>query len=400
MKRSSHTLYSAFHCLSCIFLLLFASCDQLEVRDALENDDTIPGAVTDIEIENIAGGAIIHYTLPDDNDLLYVLAEYEIRPGVKQQVKASLYNNSLEVQGFGDTREHPVILYTQDRSGNRSEPKSIQVKPTSSPVLDAFNALEYKSDFGGINLNFSNEAEADLSATILIKDSFGEWTEYDKYYTALANGSYAVRGLPAEPTTFGVYISDRWENTSDTLIKETVPLFEEELDKGIFVLLPLPGDAPSRWSIPALWDDNINSDNGFHSSEELPKRFQFDLGEKSKLSRFRIWGIRKGREYSSGNIREFEIWGSDNPSPDGSYDGWTLMGEYEVVRPSGLSVGDELTAEDIAQAEAGFEFIVSPNAPPVKYIRFKILSSFASPRNSEKAAVWFKEFTFWGQYAQ
>ncbi|WP_158640590.1 DUF5000 domain-containing lipoprotein [Anseongella ginsenosidimutans] len=386
--------------MSCILLLLLTSCERLEVRDALENDDTVPGSVTGIEIENISGGAIIRYTLPDENDLLYVLAEYEIRPGIKQQVKASLYNNSLVVLGFGEVKKYPVTLYTVDRSGNRSEPEHIQVQPTSSPVRDAFNALEYESDFGGINLNFRNEAKADLSATILIKDAFDEWIEYDKYYTALVNGSYAVRGLPAEPTIFGVYISDRWENTSDTLIKEAVPLFEEELDKEIFELLPLPGDAVSRWNLRALWDNNTTSNNGFHSSDALPKRFQFNLGEKSKLSRFRIWGIADGREYSSGNIKEFEIWGSDNPSPDGSYDGWTLLGEYEVIRPSGLNVGDELTAEDREQAAAGFEFIVPPNAPAVRYIRFKILSSFASPRDSEKAEVWFKEFTFWGQYAQ
>src|SRR3546814_3586505 len=90
--------------------------------------------------------------------------------------------------GFGDTQEYPVILYALDRSVNRSEPVSVHVKPTSSPVMEAFNALDYESDFGGINLNFRNEAEADLSATILIKDSFDEWIEYDKYYTALANG--------------------------------------------------------------------------------------------------------------------------------------------------------------------------------------------------------------------
>src|SRR3546814_14658729 len=115
--------------------------------------------------------------------------------------------------------------------------------------MEAFNALDYESDFGGINLNFRNEAEADLSATILIKDSFDEWIEYDKYYTALANGSYAVRGLPAEPTTFGVYISDRWENTSDKLIKEAIPLLEEMLDKEIFLLLPLLGEAHNRGDV-------------------------------------------------------------------------------------------------------------------------------------------------------
>src|SRR3546814_6010477 len=122
MKHSSHTLYSTGHCLAYLFLLLFISCDQLEERDALENDNSNPGSVTDIEIQNIAGGAIIHYTLTDDNDLLYVLAEYEIRPGVKQQTKASLYNNSLEVMGFGDTQEYPILLYALDRRGNLYEP--------------------------------------------------------------------------------------------------------------------------------------------------------------------------------------------------------------------------------------------------------------------------------------
>lgn len=398
--KSSSTLYSICRGLSFVLLVFLASCEQLQLRDALEDDDTIPGPVTGIEIENVAGGAIIRYTLPADNDLLYVLAEYDIRPGIEQQVKASLYNNSLVLQGFGGIKKYPVTLYTVDRSGNRSEPVQIEVQPTSSPVAEAFNALDYVRDFGGINLSFTNEAKADLAATILIRDSFGEWIEYDKYYTAQVNGSYSVRGLPAEPTVFGVYISDRWENTSDTLIREAVPLFEEELDKGIFELVPLPGDAVSQWNLRALWDNNTTSNNGFHSSDALPKRFQFDLGKQSKLSRFRIWGITDGREYSSGNIKEFEIWGSDSPNPDGSYDGWTLMGEYEVLRPSGLNPGDELTAEDREQAVAGFEFIVPPNAPAFRYIRFKILSSFASPRGSEKGEVWFKEFTFWGQYAK
>lgn len=399
MEFLKNKSYLVFFVLGLLGFLL-SSCERLEIRDTLESDSSAPGIITDLSVENLPGGATISYTLPDDDDLLYVQAQYEIRPGIKQEVRASYYNKSLTVLGFGDINEYSVSLYSVDRSGNKSSPVSVTVNPLKAPVQSAFEGLSYERDFGGITMVFQNEAKADLAATILIKDAFDDWIEYDRYYTGLPDGFYSVRGLPAEPTIFGVYISDRWDNSSDTLIQQATPLFEKQLNKKLFSHVPLPGDAANTWKYPSLWDDVTTSNAGFKAADALPKRFQFDVGSKVKLSRFKIWGVFGGREYSSANLKEFELWGSNAPNPDGSFDGWTLIEEYEVVRPSGLSVGDELTADDIQMATDGFEFVIPAGAPSVKYIRFNFLSSFASPRNSEKGEVWLREFTFWGQEAE
>ncbi len=385
--------------LMCTVVFLLLSCDPIELREHLENDGVSPGPVSDITFEALPGAAKISYSLPSDEDLLYVVAEYEIRPGVAYNVKSSYYSNSVTVVGFGKTDEYRVDLYAVDRGGNQSEKKSIVVKPLTPPVQTAFQTLDYVSGFGGIYLTFDNTAKANLVTNVLIKDEYGDWVEYEKYYTALSAGAYAVRGLNAVPTQFGVSIYDRWGNRSDTLVKELTPIFEMQLDKKKFRALPLPGDHPNAWEITGIWNDDIRNttaSGGFSSTGPFPKYFQFSLGTKSKLSRFKFWGVHDGREYSSGNIKEFELWGSNAPDPQGSFDGWELLGTYTVVKPSGLPEG-ELTADDSAIAIGGFDFDVSPDAPSVLYLRVNVLSSFASPRNSANGTAWVREMTFWGQ---
>jgi len=379
-----------------VFTLFFSSCEQADLRDPLESDSEAPGIVTDIEVENLPGGATISYTLPDDKDILYVVADYEIRKGVAYDVKSSYYNNSVTILGFGTTEEYDVDLYVVDRSGNKSERTTIKVNPLTPPVQLAFEKLDYTRGFGGIHLTFENETKANLVTNILVRNEANEWIEYDKYYTSLPNGDYSVRNLQSVPTTFGVYLYDRWNNHSDTLIREITPLFEMELDKSKFKELSLAGDAANAWNLPGLWNGVPQSGHGISSTGPFPKHFQFSLGTKSKLSRLKIWGVYDGREYSSGNIKEFEVWGSNNPDPNGSFEGWELMGTYTVVKPSGLPEG-ELSSDDRAVAAAGFDFDISPDAPAVLYVRLNILSSFASPRNSANGTAWSREITLWGQ---
>src|SRR5690606_18154889 len=289
-------------------------------------------------------------------------------------------------------------LYAVDRSGNRSEKKTVTIRPLTPPVQMAFQTLDYVPGFGGIYLSFENLAKANLVANVLVKDEYGDWVEYDKYYTALPSGAYSVRNLGAVPTTFGVSIYDRWSNRSDTLIKELTPIYEMQLDKSKFAALPLPGDGANAWTLSGLWNDVTASGHGISSTGPFPTRFNFSLGTRSKLSRFKFWGVYDGREYSNGNIREMEIWGSNDGEldPQGSFDGWEFLGLYTVVKPSGLPEG-ELSADDRATAAAGIEFDLPQDAPPVKYIRLNILSTFASPRNVANGTAWMREITFWGE---
>lgn len=366
-------------------------------------DSTPPGKVSQLTAASLPGGAQIDYALPNDKDLLYVEADYEIRSGVKSQKKASFFNNSMIIEGFGDTTDHVVEIYAVDRSGNRSEAARVSVKPLQPPVRQVYDSLYYDPDFGGINLSYVNENESDIVISIMVKDSVGDWLEYDKAYTNQQKGNYAVRGLPNIPTTFGVYVKDRWGNYSDTLVKTLTPLFEMKLDKTRFEAVPLQGDVKNIWKYSDLWDDDVIWNQGFKSQEGtgFPETISLNLGAKAKLSRFKIWQvIQPGHEanysYNSGNIQKLELWGSNDPATDGTYDSWTLMGSYEVTKPSGLPPG-QVTAEDIEASLAGGEFIVPNSAPSVRYLRIKIVKSFTGAENATTGNAFMAEVSFWGQ---
>ncbi len=53
-------------------------------------------------------------------------------------------------------------------------------------------------------------------------------------------------------------------------------------------------------------------------------------------------------------LREFEIWGSNNPNADGSWASWDSIGTFESFKPSGLPLG-QVSAEDIQFARVDGE---------------------------------------------
>jgi len=75
-------------------------------------------------------------------------------------------------------------------------------------------------------------------------------------------------------------------------------------------------------------------------------------------------------------MKRFEIWGSANPSLTGTFDDtWSLLGSYEVVKPSGLPYGTD-NSVDQATAAAGFSWNIDINAPKVRYLRIRCLENF------------------------
>lgn len=391
-------------CATLLVLLFAAACRDDSTRLGLDHDKVPPSPVTQVQVENLPGAARLTYSLPGDSDLLLVEADYEIRPGVSQQMTRSLYGHSMMLEGFGDTATHAVAVYAVDRSGNKSEVVHVNVNPLTAPVNQVIDSMTYDANFGGIVVQFKNPSQANLVIGILTKDSTGAWTEYDRDYTSQAQGPYIVNGLPAVSTTFGVYAKDRWGNYSDTLVKTLTPLFETELDKAKFKQYPLPDDCPNIWegthNDGQLWDENSIVSYGWSgvTSTPFPKTITFYLGTKALISRLATWGVHDGREYSASNVKDFEIWGSNNPSSSGEYDdSWILLGSFTVQKPSGLPLG-QLSDEDKATAAGpGDQFIMPPGAPPVSYIRFKIISTFSTPANSPSGAAWLMELTLWGQ---
>src|SRR5699024_12741565 len=98
-------------------------------------DDVAPGKVSDVKVENIPGGSILSYALPDDKSLLYVLAEYAIHDSTMLNKKSSYYNNSLTIEGFPNTDTRDVKLYAVSRGGKKSASVPVQIQPLTPPVI-------------------------------------------------------------------------------------------------------------------------------------------------------------------------------------------------------------------------------------------------------------------------
>jgi len=380
-----------------LMIISMYGCSEEKIGPNVQ-DNTPPKPLTHITAENMSGAVRITYQLPDDPDLLYVAAEYLTRNATPRVFKSSFFNNHILVEGFADAGEYDVKLYAVDRSGNRSEPTTIQVAPLRPPVVEAFNSLTVFEDFGGISLSFVNEAEADIGIAVLVLDQNKERVLLDTYYTARREGIFSLRGLSAQSRTFGFLVSDKWENTSDTLWRELTPLFEEELDKGKFNELYLPTDAGvyNNNGPRFLWDGSAEEPNFQRTaSGDFPHHITFDLGVTAKLSRFVFWQRVRYQTtvlaYGNGNPRLFEVWGTDNPAADGSFTGWTKLMDCESIKPSGLPNG-QVSNEDVEYASRGEEFIFPFDTPPVRYIRIRFLNTWGNTNFAHIA-----ETNFYGQ---
>lgn len=373
-----------------VLVLLAWGCTELENKP-LTQDGTPPGQVTNIEVETVPGGAYITYDLPGDEDLLYVKGIYEIRKGEVAETRASLYNDTLKILGYGDTGEKKVTIVSVDRSENESAPVEISFRPETPSVHATFATMNMIPDFGGVQYSWINEYNASLAFILLARDSSGLLFPYETVYSAVDTGKYTLRGFSPIQREFGVVIRDRWDNYSDTMLNTMTPLFEEKLDKKQFQMIILEGDSEmDAWEgqYEYAYDDNPETFNHTWAGSGWPQMWTLDLGVTAKISRVNVLQ-RQGFFFSHGNPRNLEIWGRETLPDDGSLDGWTKLCDCEATRPT-LQGGTP--DEDQVHFENGDNYGFDLNDPPVRYIRFITNRTWGNT-----GFIHFAEVTFWGQ---
>lgn len=363
-----------------LILLLSAAiyaCKDADMHMPINGEGNAPPPVKNPVVENLPGGAVVTYELPDEKNLLYVLAEYEIRPGVSRQAKSSNYINRLTIDGFGKTGEFEVKLYSVGRNEKMSEPITVKVQPETPPIHEAFKTVSLNEGFGGMTVTLENKHKASLMVEVLTPDSLGILATGATFYTSLEDINLPVRGFEPQDRLFGVVLRDRWDNYSDTIFATLTPWFEEELDKEKFEPMDLPTDYNTPHNggsarMDKIWDGS-QSENDFVTTpgHGLPQWFTFDLGETVRLSRLVLFKRLSSRFlYNSGAVKRWSLYGSDNPNPDGSFDeSWVFLMECNSYKPSGSPPGEN-TNEDLEYARAGEEFLFPEDAPPVRYLRW------------------------------
>ena len=375
--------HSIIYSLMAATILLAGSCTRNSPGPS-ESDGSAPGPITQPVVENLNGSVRISFTAPSDPDLAYVKARYTTKDGVVRENKVSRYSNKITLDGFPDESNYVITLNAVDKGENVSAPVEVTATPLKPVYRQAFDSLSATADFGGLNVSFKNWTEANLAIVVLSNDSLGNFVPTGTHYTDLKAGNFSVRGFAAEERKFGVFVRDRWGNISDTMNVTVTPFFEEQLDRTKMKAYPLPTDAVLGYSgtYAGLFDNNFGINSYYHSDGKtgMPQQFTFDMGVEAKLSRMMFYlKPDKAKYFDEHSPRVIEIWGSNAPNPDGSYDNsWTLLTTYTMEKPSGTPQGSPLTQADINFIEQGITVPFPVDAPKVRYIRFRTLKNWGN----------------------
>jgi hypothetical protein len=379
------------------FIAVFMTACSEDYIGQYPIDEIPPAPITAPMVENIPGGSVISYSIPNDKDFAYVKAVYKIN-GVLKEQKSSAFNEKIVLEGFGKSTKQQIELFAYDKSGNASTGIKVEIEPLDSPVLKVIENVEVIDDFGGIRIDWGNPNKTDLVLTVLTtSEQFGiqEWTETDRFYSGAEKGRANVRGYNDAERMFALYFRDRWNNVSDTLFVTAHPLFEEQLDKSKFRRWNPPGIpynayTGTEWRIESMWNNVITPGGGGYAS--YTHDHTFDMGQVAKLSRININNRAEVTLlYNFAHPKKFQIWGSNHPNVNESFSSWTLLGEFESFKPSGLPLG-QLNDDDKNYGWLkGEEWNFPLDIPPVRYIRWYVIDTWGG---SEYTQV--MEMTLWG----
>ncbi|GAA4316861.1 DUF4998 domain-containing protein [Compostibacter hankyongensis] len=229
----------------------------------------------------------------------------------------------------------------------------------------------------GTEVRYTDQAGATHTRFIPPSDSISRWEGYPGGDTLQYRTLYMPEVLSID-TFFTAY------NT--ITVQQAVP---EKLDPATFREFTLPTDAQplSGTKVSNLWNGvlagKVNNVIQWYRTVDgsgIPHWFSFDMGMTASITGMLTWQRGTLDEptllYANGNPRKWEIWGSNDPAPDGSWTGWTKLADGESVKPSGLPQG-QTTPEDIEHARDGEATVFPENTPAVRYIRIKILETWA-----------------------
>ena len=412
MRKIIFTLFSTL-------AISFWGCKEEGRIDHIDDSTPAPASITIKEVFSKPGGAVIKYTVPNDNNLLGVKVVYT-RNGIVCESKASKYIDSLVVEGFGNTNSQEVKLYSFGTNEKLSSPVTTTIHPLLPPVQSV--KFELEAGFGGVIVALEeNYSKADL-AIVLMADTLNnpvneKWIDLQTFHTKSEAMKFSRRGLNPKPAYFAAYLRDRWNNVSDTIYRELTPIEEVKIPKDKFRNAALPTDyfitaeGSTAYRLENLWNGGEAADGNFYAtshSAPMPQWFTIDLGRKVSISRIQKWPRSDYELYSSTAPRVFQVWGSSNPNPDGSWDSsWQLLGEFEQFKPSGYGEGREvgpITDEDrdYWYNRTEFELIPSEQTPDpyqtVTHVRFRMLSNYNTyGTETTMGQIIIGELTFWGQ---
>lgn len=327
-----------------IFLItLTFSCSKNE-----DVDSTPPGILSNISVVPTNGGGIISYSLPSDNDISYVRAEYTNSQGEEVFRVSSRYNTSVEINGLNQTTPIKVRLYVVDENENISDEVEVEFTPLESFIYLVQQSIEISPDLGGVKITWENIATKTVFVYVHILNGSDETIRI--LSSDNAEESLFIRGLDAVEMTFSTKVEDFDGNITDLqVVGNYTPLFEEKIEKNTWTLITsqsINGNAYEGRTVN-FWDDIVDtvetdSDNSYFiatrenngGSLNFPLDIVIDLNKNVKIKRFKLWqraywyqGGGVTYHYQEENLKSFNLYASNDAQS------WDLLGEFDIGDP-------------------------------------------------------------------
>ena len=370
-----------------ILIFTVNSCSKQD-----DGDTTPPSVLTIDSVTPTNGGGIISYTLPNDDDILYVRAEYTNSNGVDVSRASSGYNNSIEIDGLNQTTALTITLYVIDENYNQSSPIYVELVPLESFIYLVQESIEVTTDLGGFRITWENIQSKTVYVFVHINNGIEE--EIRILSSNNSSESIAVRGLPSEEITISTRIEDFDENSTTLEEKGTLtPLFEQVIDKSTWTLVTSQSVNGNAWEGASVnfWDDvidttNNNSDNSYFmiwrdlngGSLDWPLDLVIDLNKHVKVTRFTVWQRAYWYNgpsdvpyyFQEENMKSFIIYASNDAQV------WEELGQFDIGDPRD-SEGN-IPQSALESAANGHEFELDQVSESFRYLKFSVTSNYGS----------------------
>lgn len=380
--------------LACCFCsILLMGCEKYadDYKDYLENKELVyPGV---IQSPGYRAGNLqtqLYWNpSPDPSVIKYVVSWNN---GVSSlEVSATSHNPAEVVRVVVPNLNEYVYAFTitsYDSKGNSSVKKEINnvrvyggtyVATLLNRSYNVSNPYEFLTN-GNLQLNFNKRDTMNVSTTIRYTNTDGvaATKELGPEVNTLVISDYKLgtaisyrSSYQPESNSYDVFNVSQFSDFP-TIIKIT------QLDKSLFREFRLPTDSPDEygWVLSHTWDNITGQDQGYHTGGTgMPQSFTINLGQQVILDNFKLWQ-RENALYNVGNLKVFEIWGSNNPNVNGSFDNsWTKLASFTSTKPSGQPRGQNSDA-DYAFARAGEKLTFPAGLPAVQYVRFKVIETW------------------------
>lgn len=342
-------LYIAF-----ALFLAFVACKEETIFEDVIADGTPPGLVTINSITPLAGKLYFEWTLPQDEDFMYVLVSYTKSDSTERVLTYSKYNTEGIIIPNLITQEYEFSFTSVDESGTKSEAVLAKGTPLTPAQITAANTVRASSTVGAIVFDWDNPTADSLLAVVKVSVSNTKDSTIAIEYTG-SNTGLRVEVDIVERDYYLVFV-DPEQNEARSQSFSLAAYKEVKFDRTIFM-----SEYTGYSSFMRVFDGDWSVH--FASGGPFPRTIPFETENALKVSKIHMYVSRLNEKNWQHFPNEVEILTS-------------MTDEATAYESQGVFTLEEVDENGSNWYDA--RILVLENVPECKYFKMVVNGTYSS----------------------